>query len=291
MSLLESILMGVIQGVTEFLPVSSSGHLAIFKALFHIEEPGLLFDVLLHVGTLIAVFIVYFKDLWRMIAEFFLMIRDFFCNVVIFFRNRFGQEQESYIRLVSNGYRKMDLLIIVATIPTGIIGIVNSDFVEMASELLIVPGLCLILTGILLIVADHTKGGSKTPKTVTYSNAFIVGICQGVATLPGLSRSGTTITACLVSGFNRKFAVKFSFILSIPAILGSLVFELKDIDLSLVTSADFVNYLVGMVVAGVVGFICIKMMLLVVREKKFTGFAIYCFIVGAISVGTYFYMA
>ena len=89
MSLLESILMGIIQGVTEFLPVSSSGHLAIFKALFHIEEPGMLFDVLLHIGTLVAVFIVYFKDLWRMIAEFFLMLRDFFCNVGIFFKNHF----------------------------------------------------------------------------------------------------------------------------------------------------------------------------------------------------------
>lgn len=227
-----------------------------------------------------------------MIAEFFLMLRDFFCNVGIFFKNHFGKEKDAYIRLVSNGYRKMDLLIIVATIPTGIIGIVNSDFVEMASELLIVPGICLIITGILLLIAGSYQRRQQDPrKTVTYSNAFIVGICQGIATLPGLSRSGTTITACLVSGFNRKFAVKFSFILSIPAILGSLVFELKDIDLSLITSADMVNYLVGMVVAGVVGFICIKMMLLVVREKKFTAFAIYCFIIGAISVGTYFYMA
>lgn len=291
MSLLQSILMGVIQGVTEFLPVSSSGHLAIFKALFHIEEPGLLFDVLLHVGTLIAVFIVYFRDIWKMIVEFFLLLRDFFGNVGIFFKNHFGHGDQKYRRLVSNGYRKMDLLIIVATIPTGIIGIVNSDFVEMASELLIVPGICLILTGILLLVAEHTRGGSKTPKNISYSNAFIVGICQGIATLPGLSRSGTTITACLVSGFNRKFAVKFSFILSIPAILGSLVFELKDVELAMVTSADMLNYIVGMVVAGVVGFICIKMMLLVVREKKFVGFAIYCFIIGAISIGTYFYMA
>ena len=95
MSLLESILMGIIQGVTEFLPVSSSGHLAIFKALFHIEEPGMLFDVLLHIGTLVAVFIVYFKDLWRMIAEFFLMRRDFFCNVGIFFKNHFGRARGS----------------------------------------------------------------------------------------------------------------------------------------------------------------------------------------------------
>lgn len=291
MSLLQAILMGIIQGVTEFLPVSSSGHLAIFKALFQIEEPGLLFDVLLYIGTLFAVFIVYFKDIMKMIVEFFCLIRDCFYNLVYFFKNHFGNGEEAYIRLVSNSYRKLDLLVIVATIPTAIIGIVDSDFVEMASELLIIPGICLILSGVLLLVADHTKEGDKTPKQITYSNAFIIGICQGVATLPGLSRSGTTITACLVSGFRRTLAVKFSFILSIPAIIGSLVFELKDIELSLVTSADMVNYVIGMLVAGIVGYICIKMMLLVVRKKKFTGFAIYCMILGAISVGTYFYMA
>lgn len=291
MSLLQAILMGIIQGVTEFLPVSSSGHLAIFKALFQIEEPGLLFDVLLHIGTLFAVFIVYFKDIMKMIVEFFCLIRDCFYNLVYFFKNHFGNGEEAYIRLVSNSYRKLDLLVIVATIPTAIIGIVDSDFVEMASELLIIPGICLILSGVLLLVADHTKEGDKTPKQITYSNAFIIGICQGVATLPGLSRSGTTITACLVSGFRRTLAVKFSFILSIPAIIGSLVFELKDIELSLVTSTDMVNYVIGMLVAGIVGYICIKMMLLVVRKKKFTGFAIYCMILGAISVGTYFYMA
>ena len=291
MSLLQAILMGIIQGVTEFLPVSSSGHLAIFKALFQIEEPGLLFDVLLHVGTLFAVFIVHFKDILKMITEFFCMIGDCFHNMTCFFKNHFGKENEPYLRVVSNSYRKFDFLVIVATIPTGIIGIVDSDFVEMASELLIIPGICLILTGILLLVADHTKEGEKTPKLVTYSNAFIIGICQGIATLPGLSRSGTTITACLVSGFKRPLAVKFSFILSIPAILGSLVFEIKDINVSLITSTELVNYVVGMVVAGVVGYICIKTMLLVVRKKKFLGFAIYCFIIGAISVGTYFYMA
>ena len=291
MSLLQAILMGIIQGVTEFLPISSSGHLAIFKALFQIEEPGLLFDVLLHVGTLLAVFVVYFKDIIKMIVEFFGILHDCFLNMISFFRNHFKGEAEPYAHVVSNSYRKMGLLVIVATIPTGIIGIVDSDLVEMASQLLIIPGICLILTGVLLCVADHTREGDKTPKQVTYTNAFLIGICQGIATLPGLSRSGTTITACLVSGFRRKLAVKFSFILSIPAILGSLVFELKDIDLSLVTSTVMLYYAIGMLVAGVVGYICIKAMLLVVRKKKFIGFAIYCFIMGAISVGTYFYMA
>lgn len=289
MSLLEAILMGIIQGVTEFLPVSSSGHLALFKILFSVEDVGLLFDVILHLGTLIAIFAVYYKDIWKMIVAGFSIIGDVCKNIGIFFKNITHKTKGGYHHVICNGYRKFAMLVIVSTIPTGVIGVLASDLIEQASKLLIVPGICLIMTAILLLLADHCKGGEKMPKQVTYSNAFIIGIAQGVATLPGLSRSGTTITACLLSGFNRKFAVKYSFIMSIPAVLGSLVFELSDLTAVSFTSTEIMYYLVGMVVAAVVGYICIKTMLYVVRQKKFTGFAVYCLIVGAISVGVYFY--
>lgn len=289
MSLLEAILMGIIQGVTEFLPVSSSGHLALFKILFRVEDVGLLFDVILHLGTLIAIFAVYYKDIWKMIVAGFSIIGDVCKNIGIFFKNITHKTKGGYHHVICNGYRKFAMLVIVSTIPTGVIGVLASDLIEQASKLLIVPGICLIMTAILLLLADHCKGGEKMPKQVTYSNAFIIGIAQGVATLPGLSRSGTTITACLLSGFNRKFAVKYSFIMSIPAVLGSLVFELSDLAAVSFTSTEIMYYLVGMVVAAVVGYICIKTMLYVVRQKKFTGFAVYCLIVGAISVGVYFY--
>ena len=289
MSLLEAILMGIIQGVTEFLPVSSSGHLALFKILFRVEDVGLLFDVILHLGTLIAIFAVYYKDIWKMIVAGFSIIGDACKNIGIFFKNITHKTKGGYHHVICNGYRKFAMLVIVSTIPTGVIGVLASDLIEQASKLLIVPGICLIMTAILLLLADHCKGGEKMPKQVTYSNAFIIGIAQGVATLPGLSRSGTTITACLLSGFNRKFAVKYSFIMSIPAVLGSLVFELSDLAAVSFTSTEIMYYMVGMVVAAVVGYICIKTMLYVVRQKKFTGFAVYCLIVGAISVGVYFY--
>ncbi len=289
MSLLEAILMGIVQGVTEFLPVSSSGHLALFKILFHVEDVGLLFDVILHLGTLIAIFAVYYKDIWKMIVAGFSIIGDVCKNIGIFFKNVTHRTKGGYHHVICNGYRKFVMLVIVSTIPTGVIGVLASDLIEQVSKLLIVPGICLIMTAILLLLADHCKGGEKMPKQVTYSNAFIIGIAQGVATLPGLSRSGTTITACLLSGFNRKFAVKYSFIMSIPAVLGSLVFELSDLSTVSFTSTEIMYYLVGMVVAAVVGYICIKTMLYVVRQKKFTGFAIYCLIIGAISVGVYFY--
>ena len=291
MSLLQSILMGLIQGLTEFLPVSSSGHLAIFKAFFHVNtDTGILFDVLLHLGTLIAIFVVYYKDIWEMIVEGLSIIRDFFCNAGIFVANLFSKNKKAYRKMVDNSYRKFVMLVIVSTIPTGIIGLLGSDLIEQASAIVLVPGICLIVTGILLLISDHVVTGSKTPKNVTYGNALFVGVCQGIATLPGLSRSGTTITACLLSGFNRQFAVKYSFIMSIPAVLGAALLELKDFDVASTSQSDLINYLVGMAVAAVVGYICIKTMLVIVRQKKFTIFSIYCFIMGIISIAGYFVM-
>ena len=292
MSLLQAIIMGIIQGLTEFLPVSSSGHLALFKILFGIEtETGILYDVLLHVGTLSAICMVYYKDIWKLIVEGCCIVRDAFVNVVIFFRNKIKKETESYRRVICNGYRKFVMLIIVSTIPTGVIGFFGRDAVALASEILIVPGICLIITAILLFIADRIKDGNKLPKSVTYTNAFTVGIAQGIATLPGLSRSGTTITACLLCGYQRNFAVKYSFIMSIPAILGALVLELADIDTISVAPAEIAYYVIGMLIAAVVGYICIKTMLVIVRKKKFTIFAIYCLLIGALSIGGYFYIA
>ena len=150
---------------------------------------------------------------------------------------------------------------------------------------------CLVITSVLLFVSDRIDDGSKMPKNVTYSNAFFIGICQGFATLPGLSRSGTTITACLLSRFNRKFAVKYSFIMSIPAVLGAVLLEIKDMVGMTVTASEMGCYAAGVACAAIVGYICIKTMLVVVRKKKFTFFAIYCLIVGLVSIGGYFYAA
>ena len=272
MSLLQAILMGIIQGLTEFLPVSSSGHLALFKILFDVNtDTGILYDVLLHVGTLIAISLVYYRDILKLVVDGCCIIRDAGYNVIVFFRNKTGKEQMAYRRVINSSYRKFAMLIIVSTIPTGIIGY--------------------IATAVLLLIADHCKDGDKLPKNVTYTDAFSVGIAQGIATLPGLSRSGTTITACLLAGYQRNFAVKYSFLMSIPAILGALVLELKDATDLAVSGTEVVYYVIGMAVAAVVGYVCIKTMLVIVRKKKFTVFAIYCLLVGALSIGGYFYLA
>lgn len=289
MSLLQAIFLGIIQGITEFLPVSSSGHLAIFQNIFGMKtEGGMLFDIMLHVGTLAAIFVVYWRDICKMIREFLFMCADIGTNIKIFYRNKRYDEALRYRRVIHNNYRKFVVLVVVSTIPTGIIGYAGKSLVGFASTTLIVPGVCLILTGLLLLVADNCKDGTKIPKDISYSNGFLVGIAQGVSTLPGLSRSGTTIAACLLSGFDRRFAVKYSFIMSIPAVLGAAVLELKDVAKETITQGLVLNCAVGAIAAALVGYICIKTMLVVVRKKNFKSFSIYCFVMGTVAIAAHF---
>ena len=287
----EAILMGLIQGLTEFLPVSSSGHLAIFKNIFHIStETGLLFDVMLHIATLAAVCVVYWKDVKELFVNGCCMLGLWVLNAGIWIGNRFrSKERRLPLRpVLTTPYRRFVLMILISTVPTGILGILLEKIIGSASDYLILPGICLILTSILLFLSDRAKIGEKTEESATYGSALAIGLAQGVATLPGLSRSGTTITACLLSGYQKEFAVKYSFIMSIPAILGAMVLQLTDLSLQDFNGGMIWNYLAGMLVAGVVGYICIKTMLVVVKKKKFTVFSIYCLLAGLLSVIFYF---
>lgn len=293
MSLLESIILGFIQGVTEFLPVSSSGHLAIFKNFFGLQEAGITFDILLHVGTLVAVFICFWKDIWELIVNGVGIIVDICKNIGVFFVNKLNGKKpgftlKPYNKIISTPYRRYVMLIIIATIPTGIMGVLFKDLIEQVSMSLIVPGICLLMTSVILLIADNTKDGRENEENVSFGKAGFVGVCQGFATLPGISRSGTTITACLLAGMDRAFAVKFSFIVSIPAILGAAVLDVPDMFKETLSSGEIVNSIVGTVVSAVVGYICIKTMLKVVRKKKFKGFAAYCAIMGLVAVIGFF---
>lgn len=280
MELLKAIILGFIQGVAEFLPISSSGHLAIFKNVLGFDtDTGLLFDVLLHLGTLAAVFVVFWKDIWELIKEGFAIIGQFFVSLsgCLF-------KKQKWQPVITTPYRRFVMLVIVSTIPTGIMGILLSDWIDAASATLIVPGILLLVNAVQLLISDRLPDGTLTEADASYTKAGIVGVAQGIATFPGISRSGTTITACLACGFKREFAVKYSFIMSIPAILGALVLELLDFEPELLSGSDVVNYLAGTLVSAIVGYICIKTMLVVVRGKKFKYFAYYCFAMGAFAV-------
>ena len=273
MSILQAVLLGLLQGLAEFLPISSSGHLAIFQNLFHVgngTEDLFLFDILLHLGTLISIFVAFHKDIWKLITEFFAMLHDIVMNIV----NKINGKES--VRIIRTGYRKFVVMVIISTIPTGIIGILLKDITEAASATLIMPGIFLLMTAALLFIADRAAEGEKNPKTATYLDSVILGVAQGIATLPGISRSGTTITAALLCGFEKKYAVKYSFIMSIPAVVGACVLEISDAKGTVLEPA----YVVGMIVAAVSGLLAIKVMIKVVSNAKLIYFSIYTWILG-----------
>lgn len=280
MELLKAIILGLIQGLAEFLPVSSSGHLAIFKHVLGFDtDTGLLFDVLLHLGTLAAVFVAFHKDIFELIKEGFSIIGQFFQSLYLCLVKR-----EKWQTVITTPYRRFVMMVIVSTIPTGIMGILFQSAIAAASATLIVPGVLLLVNGVQLLISDCLADGKLTAETASYGKAAVVGVAQGVATFPGISRSGTTITACLACGFSREFAVKYSFIMSIPAILGALVLELMDFSPEMLGVSEWMNYLAGTIISGLVGYVCIRTMLVIVRGKKFKYFAYYCFAMGAFAV-------
>ena len=284
MSLLQAIFLGIVQGLTEFLPVSSSGHLSIIQNIFHIDTGGnsVLFDVLLHVGTLVVVFLVYWKDICKLVIEFVRMMGDVLHNAKELLLNH--SEEKDYRRIVRTNYRKFAVLIIVSTIPTGLMGYFGEKLIKDASSGLLVPGICLIITSILLFLSDKVQNCWKIPKDVSYAEGVMIGIAQGFATLPGLSRSGTTISACTFLGLERKFAVKYSFILSIPAILGAAVLELSDISSETLSAGLVTNYAAGMLAAAIVGYLAISVMLPLVQKKKMKYFSVYCLAAGILAI-------
>ena len=213
MTLLSSVLLGVIQGVTEFLPVSSSGHLAIAQHLLNISgasESPPFFDVLLHLGTLFAVFAAYWEDIRDMVLEFFYGVSDLV--------------HRTTPRRVPPA-RRMILLIIVGTLPLFAV-LPIKDTIEALGDNMYFVASALLATGCLLFASDHVRRGRKTEKSATMLDALLVGVGQALATCPGISRSGTTITAGCFVGFERKFAVRYSFLMSIPAILGANILDL-----------------------------------------------------------------
>lgn len=285
MSSFQAIIMGIIQGLTEFLPVSSSGHLAIISNIAGTDmEGGVLFEVLLHVATLAAVCAVYYKDVGRLVVDFFGICGDCGVNIGRFFKNISAINKQEYKQINTNPGRKLVLMLMVSTIPTGLMGVLIDDVVEAVSGNLLVIGLCLLGTGGILFISDLADKGNKKQKEANFGDAMLTGIAQGFAVLPGISRSGTTITGCLLCGFDRKFAVKYSFLMSIPAILGALVLELTKLPGSGGVGAPAGACVAAMILAAVVGYFSLKIVSALAINKRMKPFWIYCFAVGAISI-------
>lgn len=275
MTYLSSVLMGILQGVAEFLPISSSGHLALFQHFFGVEnyeETQMFFTVLLHLGTLISVFVYYWHDILDMIREFFLLLGALF--------SRKGSHESRAVPPA----RRMVVLIIVATLPLfGILPV--KDYIETAMNNVTFVSVALIVTGFILFFSDRVARGRKTARTATVTDAILVGCAQALGTLPGISRSGITISAGLLRGYDRTFAVRFSFLMSLPAVLGANILTLKDVvETGSIDTAMLPVYLVGTVVAAVVGYFAIRLVNLLADKGKFGAFAWYCWVAGVVSL-------
>ena len=290
MSVLQAILLGIVQGITEFLPVSSFGHLAaIENAMGITRNTAVLFEVLLHIGTMVAVFFAFHEDLRRIGEELLGMIMDIIGNVNIYFHNRKTGENLHYARVVHGTYRKFTAIMAVSFIPTALLGYICRRLVTRAAISPLLPGACILVTGVFLLVTDLSNiGGIKTPKDVTYDNAMWIGICQGIAVFPGISRMGFTLCAALLCGYNRKFAVRFSVFMSLPAIIGAFFTEIGNFGASEMTAGLGFTYVFAMIIAGFAGCLVIRNTIAMTQNIKLRYFAYYSFIVGIITLALNF---
>ncbi len=271
MSYFMSAVLGFVQGVAEFLPISSSGHLTLFQHFFGMEEPDQLFNILLHFATLLAVCVVYWQDILEMIIEFFSFFADLFSH-----RSYRGNPPEA---------RRMVLLIIVGTLPLFLVLPVEDKVEEFGKNPLFVCG-ALLVTGCILFLSDQMARGHKTARNATLLDVFLVGVAQGLATIPGLSRSGCTISAGMARGFDRRFAVRYSFLMSLPAVLGATLLKVLDV-MELeggIPTENLPKYLLGMAVAAVVGYFSIQLVKLLADKGRFGAFAFYCWGAGALFI-------
>ncbi len=263
MNLIESTVLGLIQGLTEFLPISSSGHLVIFERLFHIEANDLVFEVFVHFGTLMAV-LFYFRE--KLLAVAGSIIR-------LFSRTRKPEGDKANIRLF--------WYLILGTVPAALMGLLFEDYIELAfASPRWASGMLLVTAGILLL----TRWTMREDRNLNTNRTIIIGFAQALAMMPGISRSGSTISAGMFLRMKKSEAAEFSFLLSIPAIIGATVLQIPQF-ISDITNADLViNYLIGAIIAAVVGYVSIAYLMKIVKKGKFFYFGLYCAVIGFLGI-------
>jgi undecaprenyl-diphosphatase len=260
--------MGIFQGIAEFLPISSSGHLALLQHLFNIKEGNLFFTEMLHFGTLISIFIVYFKDIARIIYEFIELIISLL--------------KRKPIKKLTK-YQWFGILIITGSVPTAIIGLTFKDFFESLYTSILPIGIAFIVTGFLLWFAENHKTEGKGIKDMKLKDSILIGIFQGIAIIPGISRSGSTIVGGLFMGLKKPVATEYSFLLALPATFGAFLLGMRDVSK---TGGAFVNgpLILGVFLSAVTGVLAIKMLIRILNKNKLRYFSYYLWILGAVTI-------
>lgn len=268
MSWFEAIVMGIFQGIAEFLPISSSGHLALLQYLFDIKEGNLFFTEMLHFGTLISIFIVYFKDIARIIYEFIALIGSLIK----------GKRAHKLTK-----HQWFGFIIIIGSIPTALIGLTFKDFFESLYTSIIPIGAAFIVTGFLLWIAEKKGNEGKDVKDVKLLDAILIGIFQGIAIIPGISRSGSTIVGGLFRGLKKPVATEFSFLLALPATFGAFLLGMKDVAEG---GGAFINgpLVLGVALSAVTGVFAIKALIKLLNNNKLKYFSYYLWVLGILTI-------
>lgn len=269
LDILSAIILGAVQGLSEFLPISSSGHLALIPHLLGVET-GLAFDTVLHIGTLLAIITFFYQDIINLIKGFILSLIDLTDGFDVFKRE---------LKLVPE--KRFAWLIIVGSIPTAIIGLLIKDAVETIFRGTLFIGIFLIVTGIILYYSERHSSGKITENDMSFTQSLLIGIAQGFAVLPGISRSGATIASGLCLGLEREYAARYSFLLSTPAVIGAGLIQIKDI-----TTIDisFTVMLAGFISSVIFGYLAIKLLMKMIKGWSLDIFAYYCWIVGILTL-------
>ena len=270
MDLFQATILGIIQGLTEFLPVSSSGHLVMFQHLFGLKEPELFFDISVHVGTLAAIVIFFRKEIISIIVS------------LTHFIARLFNKKKSFPSIYEDTDVKLAFLIVVGSVPTGILGILFHRIADQLFSSVVVVGFMLLVTGLLLWCTRRIKKSDKGIAGFSAKDALIIGFVQGMAIIPGISRSGSTIAVGLFLGLERETAARYSFLLSIPAILGAAALSL--INLSSYTILSYKAAISGAVIAAIIGYCALKLLVYMVKQGRIHIFAPYCMIIGVLAL-------
>ncbi len=285
MEVIKAFLLGIIHGITEILPVSSAGHMTIFSSAFRLNiYVGPYFEMLVHIGILTAVIISFHEDIWHMLQEFFNMLLIIFANAVIFFRRKRGNDEYTYIRIITSNYRKLNVMILVSLVPALVIGTTGRGFEAYAGSTLLLVGLCFIVNGVLMFISGSRSEKGRRIKDAGYSEAYYTGMVRGIAFIPGLSGTGSVISVSKLLGFNSKLAVKYSFILMIPVLTVRIICEAGSLKGEAFGSSALPGYILGMAVAGISAFFAVRYMMKIINMKKYKGFSIYCLAAGTLAV-------
>ncbi len=276
MEIYQAVILGLVQGFTEFLPVSSSGHLVIFQRIFGLMEPEIFFDICLHMGTLVAVIFYFRKDLYSIIIS------------LLQTGTQLIKKETTTASAWKNPDIKMAVFIIIGLIPTVVAGLLIDRIADILFTSVFITGIMLIITGTILWPTRKFHEKSPEGSANTVRKAFIIGLVQGFAVIPGISRSGSTIAAGLFLGLDRETAAKFSFLMSIPAITGAAILSLKDIDSLAGISLQVI--VPGMLMSCISGYLALSFLVFIVNKGRLFTFAPYCWIAGIIAIisGYYF---